>query len=58
MAFWIAAALLAALVTYIVTRPLTRDAETVANRTAADLAVYKDQLAEIDRDVDRGARRR
>lgn len=55
MAFWIAAALLAALVTYIVTRPLTRDAETIANRTAADLAVYKDQLAEIDRDVDRGA---
>lgn len=55
MAFWIAAALLAALVTYIVTRPLTRDAETVANATDADLAVYKDQLAEIDRDVERGA---
>lgn len=55
MAFWIAAALLAALVTYIVTRPLTRAAATITSRSEADLAVYKDQLAEIDRDVARGA---
>lgn len=59
MEFWIAVALLAALVTFVVTRPLAHapatGAEAATSGREADLAVYKDQLAEIDRDVGRGA---
>ncbi len=53
MIFWIAVATLAAAVTYAVTRPLGR-AHDVAVANQSDLAVYKDQLGEIDRDVERG----
>ena len=58
MLFWIAAAALAAAVTYAVTRPLAdaaREASADSDAAAADLAVYKDQLSEIDADVARGA---
>ena len=63
MVFWIAVAVLAATVTYIVTRPLLGWPETgddtandAANdAAAADIAVYKDQLREIDSDEIRGA---
>jgi cytochrome c-type biogenesis protein CcmH len=51
--FWIAAAALTALATALVLHPLMRrhDAE---DRAAFDVAVYRDQLAEVDRDLERG----
>jgi cytochrome c-type biogenesis protein CcmH len=54
MIFWIAVAALAAVVTYVVTSPLTKDAAAGQDAGAADLAVYKDQLVEIDADYARG----
>ena len=54
MVFWIAVAMLAAGVTYAVTRPLLQPAETPADAALADRAVYKDQLTEIDADAARG----
>lgn len=53
MLFWILAAVLTAGVVVLVIRPLMRPADTV-DRSEFDLAVYRDQLAEIDRDFDRG----
>ncbi len=54
MIFWILVAILSAGVTYWVTRPLLAgNSETVAP-AAADIAVYKDQLAEIEADLARG----
>lgn len=56
MIFWILIAALSAAVTYWVTRPLLRtDVDTLRGATEADIAVYRDQLAEIDADVARGA---
>ncbi|MGQ0456667.1 MAG: c-type cytochrome biogenesis protein CcmI [Hyphomicrobium sp.] len=57
MIFWFAAAALAAAVTYAVTRPLAAgSADNAADdAAAADLAVYKDQLREIEADASRGA---
>lgn len=54
MIFWILVAALALLVSYWVARPLARAAAPASPSTAADIAVYKDQLAEIDADVARG----
>jgi cytochrome c-type biogenesis protein CcmH len=54
MMFWIAVAVLAAAVTFAVTRPLMMSASVADNAAAADIAVYKDQLAEIDADLVRG----
>jgi len=54
MIFWILVAALASLVTFWVTRPLLRPAPPATPASAADIAVYKDQLAEIDADVTRG----
>ena len=54
MMFWIAVAILAAAVTYTVTRPLLRAPDAIANQPSSDIAVYKDQLSEIDADVARG----
>lgn len=54
MIFWILVAALASLVTFWVTRPLMRPAPPATPASAADIAVYKDQLAEIDADVTRG----
>lgn len=53
--FWISVALLSAAVTYVVTRPLLQPAEQLAGATEADIAVYKDQLVEIDADQARGS---
>lgn len=54
MIFWILVAALSALVTFWITRPLLRAAPPAAASNAADVAVYKDQLAEIDADLARG----
>ena len=54
MFFWIAVAVLAAAVTYVVTRPMLRDAAVETSSKDADIAVYKDQLREIDADAARG----
>lgn len=53
MLFWILAAILTAGVVIVVVRPLMRPADAI-DRSEFDLAVYRDQLAEIDRDVERG----
>ena len=53
MAFWIAVAVLAAAVTYAVTRPLA-GAARVPETSPSGLAVYKDQLKEIEADRARG----
>ncbi|MGE0053158.1 MAG: c-type cytochrome biogenesis protein CcmI [Hyphomicrobium sp.] len=55
MIFWILVAALSALVTFWITRPLLRAAPPAAAASnAADVAVYKDQLAEIEADLARG----
>ncbi len=54
MVFWIAVAVLAAAVTYAVTRPLLGDATARDDAAEADMAVYKDQLREIETDAERG----
>ncbi len=54
MMFWFAVALLSAAVTYAVTRPLLRETSAPDNTHLADLAVYKDQLTEIEADAARG----
>ena len=55
MTFWIICAAMAALVVSLLARALTRlqDAE-VADAAGYDLKVYRDQLAEVERDVARG----
>lgn len=53
MIFWILAAALAAGAVLAIVRPLARTAETPA-AAEHDIAVYRDQLAEIDRDRARG----
>lgn len=55
MLFWIAVAFLAAAVTWAVARPLLGPRREMKDAFAADIAVYKDQLAEIDADRERGA---
>lgn len=54
MIFWIAVAVLVAAVTYAVTRPLMQDGAVLQDASDADLAVYRDQLVEIDADAARG----
>ena len=55
MSFWIIAAAGAALVTVLLARALSRGASMPAEIGAAhDVQVYRDQLAEVDRDVARG----
>lgn len=54
MIFWLLVALLSAAVTFWVTRPLLESTQTTVAPAAADIAVYKDQLAEIDADLARG----
>jgi cytochrome c-type biogenesis protein CcmH len=60
LAFWVLAAALAAVVTVVVTRPLRAPAPspdtppTFGNDAASDLAVYRDQLAELEREAARG----
>lgn len=59
LSFWISAALLTTLAVLALVRPLLRAAradapEPVAQRSAADIAVYRDQIAEIEADKARG----
>ncbi|NNG03743.1 MAG: c-type cytochrome biogenesis protein CcmI, partial [Inquilinus sp.] len=56
MSFWIVAALMTAGVAALLLWPTRRQPETVANEGEGgpDLAVYRDQLAEVDRDLARG----
>lgn len=54
MAFWIALALLTAAVLLLLVLPLLRRPRGPVEQSAYDLAVYKDQLSEVDRDRARG----
>ena len=54
MIFWLLVAVLSTAVTYWVTRPLLSGDNDPVAPVAADIAVYKDQLAEIDADLARG----
>jgi cytochrome c-type biogenesis protein CcmH len=54
MLFWFTAAVLTALALYFLLRPLTRGAPAEQPRSAYDLAIYRDQLDELGRDVVRG----
>ncbi len=54
MLLWILFAVLTAAVVIAVTRPLGRAAAPSLDPASADLAVYRDQLAEIEADRDRG----
>lgn len=53
MTFWIITVAMATLVVIMLARALTRDGD-VADATDFDLKVYRDQLAEVERDVARG----
>ncbi len=55
MLFWIATALMAVGVTWALTRPLLGERNELRDAGDADIAVYKDQLAEIETDRARGA---
>ncbi len=52
--FWILAAALAAAATALVLRPLLRRHDDTASSADYDLQVYKDQLAEVARELERG----
>ncbi|MEO1282338.1 MAG: c-type cytochrome biogenesis protein CcmI, partial [Pseudomonadota bacterium] len=54
MLLWIFLATLTAVVVTPVLRPISLGAGAVRDASSADIAVYKDQLAEIDSDLDRG----
>jgi cytochrome c-type biogenesis protein CcmH len=54
MLIWLAFAVLAALVVALVIWPLATARDRAPTRAAYDGAVYRDQLREIDRDVERG----
>ena len=54
MIFWVLAAILTALVTAVVMFPLARGRSRVSTTAAHDAAVYRDQLAELERDVASG----
>ncbi len=57
MLFWVLCAVLTATVLYVVTRPLSapiRSSATGDKDVAADLAVYRDQLKELEADRARG----
>ena len=58
MLFWIVAAAMTAAVTALVLTPLLRSRQAVGpgaeSRASYDMEVYRDQLAELERDVARG----
>ena len=55
-AFWIAAGLLTALVLALISRPLLRQRQAShASRKAINTAIYRDQMAELERDLASGA---
>jgi cytochrome c-type biogenesis protein CcmH len=54
-AFWLSAALMTAVTLLLIAAPLLkRPSRLVVRRVDYDITVYKDQLAEIDRDFERG----
>lgn len=54
MSFWIAVALLSALSLFLLASPLWRKNKEEADRADYDMSVFKDQLKELDRDLERG----
>lgn len=52
--FWIIAALMVAATLWALLRPLLRAGPRAEARSAYDIAVYRDQLKEVERDVERG----
>ena len=54
MLFWLAPILIATLVAVLLLRALRAPADTVMTPAASDIAVYRDQLKEVDRDLTRG----
>jgi cytochrome c-type biogenesis protein CcmH len=54
MLFWFTLALLIAVALFVLLRPLIRNAGAEPPRAAYDVAIYRDQLDEISRDVARG----
>ncbi len=54
MWFWIIPALAAVIVVVYLVAALRRGSETTVSARESDIAVYKDQLAEIDRDLAKG----
>jgi cytochrome c-type biogenesis protein CcmH len=55
MVFWLVLGLMTAAAIVVVVRPLLTRAPAPAADADSDLAVYRDQLAEVDRDFARGA---
>ncbi|MBR9764781.1 MAG: c-type cytochrome biogenesis protein CcmI [Rhodobacteraceae bacterium] len=55
MLFWVISAILCLSVAGLLVRSLLAGDRTVATAEAMDVAIYRDQLAEIDRDLARGA---
>ena len=54
MIFWIVAGLITALCVAVLLRPLSREGEQRAGRGEASLALYRDQLDEVEKDLERG----
>lgn len=54
MIFWVAAAVLCALTVALLLRPLARSGGEADDTAEQDLAVYRDQLAEVERDRAQG----
>ena len=54
MIFWVAAAVLCALTVALLLRPLSRGEAETDEAAEHDLAVYRDQLAEVERDRAQG----
>jgi cytochrome c-type biogenesis protein CcmH len=54
MIFWVFAITITAVTLYAVAKPLRRRAEEDASTADYDVAVFKSQLREIDRDLERG----
>lgn len=54
MLFWLAVAVMTSVAIFAVLWPLARVRQASVVSDASDLAVYRDQMAEIDRDLDRG----
>lgn len=54
IAFWIAAALLTVALLALVLRPLVAGNRSVGARLGYDIAVFQEQLSEVDRDIETG----
>ncbi|WP_135080770.1 c-type cytochrome biogenesis protein CcmI [Terasakiella sp. SH-1] len=54
MIFWIAVVVLSAITLFLLAAPVWRKSEEGAERAEYDLSVFKDQLKELDKDLERG----